>query len=232
MSEPQTQTQPTDDLNPPTIPVPVSFDYPNFDSIEGLALVGNASQRKTQDGIVLRLTPAAMWQQGSAWYRQAGRVDGGFTTTFRFRLSEPGGIAAADGFSFSAQNLGSDRNVDEQGMRQQLSVQFETYNQNNIYVNNLGSTVASCSLNDLFDMRDGSVYEVVITVSYKMRLSVAIGRVEERRLPLPPREVLSNVLIQLSQFSPAFVGFGARTGAGVENHDILSWSFQGSAAPR
>ncbi len=232
MSDLQTTTQTTRDLNPQTMTMPVSFDYPNFESIEGIALVGNAAQRKTGDGIVLRLTPAATWQQGSAWYAQRGRVDGGFNTTFRFRLTEPGGIGAADGFSFSVQNHGRDHSVDEQGARDQLAVQFETWNQNNIYVNNLGLTVASCSLSELFDMRDGSAYEVTIAVTPKMRLSVAIGKVSDWRLPIAPREVLSNVPVQISQFSPAFVGFGARTGAGCENHDILSWSFQGYSAPR
>lgn len=228
----QTKTQTTNDLNPPTIPVPVSFDYPNFDSVEGLSLVPNADQFKNDEGVVLRLTRAATWQQGSAWYARKGRVDGGFDTTFRFRLTEPGGIGAADGFSFSVQNHRADLSVDEQGARDQLSVQFETWNQNNIYVNHLGPTVASCSLNELFDMRDGSVYEVRIAVTPKMKLSVAIGKVSGWRLPVGLREVLSNVPVQISQFSPAFVGFGARTGAGCENHDILSWSFQGNPAIR
>jgi hypothetical protein len=232
MSNLQPTMQTTNDIEPSVLPLPDSFDYPNFNSVDGLALVGSAAQHKNADGIVLRLTPAAFYQMGSAWYANRLHVAAGFSTTFRFRLTEPGGISAADGFSFNVHNLGADLNVGEVGTNQQLSVQFETYYDNSIYVHNLGVRVAAYTLNNLFDMRDGNEYEVVISVSPKLKLSVAIGQVSGWRLPRPPQEVIANVPVQLEQFSPAVVGFGARTGGGAENHDILRWSFQSETALR
>lgn len=234
--ETQMERQITNDLNSPGLPGPVTFDYPDFSSVEGLALVGSAARNKNvRDGLVLRLTAATYNQLGSAWYERKAQVSLGFTTSFCFRISEPGALGGgADGFSFNVQNAGTDQNVGEWSAFNHLGIRFETFNDNSIYIFNLGAQLASHNLDDLLNMKDGSAYEVQITVSPKMRLSLSIGRTDEPRLPNSPMvEVISNLPIQLAQISPAYVGFGGRTGAGIENHDILRWSFQcGSSTPR
>ena len=84
---------------------PVLFTYNNFaPPVSNLQVNGDA----TLTGGVLRLTPAASGQSGSAWY-YGGNTDGpvpvplitGFTTTFQFRIS--GSEAPADGFAFVIQ---------------------------------------------------------------------------------------------------------------------------------
>src|SRR5262245_27057843 len=60
-------------------------------------------------GGVLRLTPAVNDKAGSAWLREKQSVVNGFETTFRFQLTEQGGLGkGADGFAFVLQNAGPD----------------------------------------------------------------------------------------------------------------------------
>jgi hypothetical protein len=216
-------------ITPPR-PRTTSFNYGNFESVEGLALVGTTTQARTQaDGLVLRLTRALNYQQGSAWYAEKAPVALGFNTTFGFRVSEAGGLGnGADGFSFSVQNLGSDQLVGEFGTPQQLSVRFETFNDNSVYIHHLGSQVAGAALPRDINLKDGNAYVARISVSQEGKMIVLMGKKDAWRLTDDLQPVLPSVKVDLRQFSPAFVGFGGRTGAGLENHDILSWEFQTS----
>jgi hypothetical protein len=55
---------------------------------------------------VLRLTPAAMSEAGSAWFNIQQPVSGGFTTVFKFQFTQ-GSNPPADGIAFVIQNSGS-----------------------------------------------------------------------------------------------------------------------------
>jgi hypothetical protein len=72
----------------------VTTAYPSFQP--PIASVPNVSN-------VLRLTPAANYQGGSAWFQTAQPVASGFTTTFTFQLNPANG---ADGIAFVVQNSG------------------------------------------------------------------------------------------------------------------------------
>lgn len=76
-----------------------SPNFPNFSSVTNITFNGNAAQ----SGTVLRLTPAALFQDGSAWFNIAQPVAGSFSTTFTFRLSGTTTVNA-DGIAFVIQN--------------------------------------------------------------------------------------------------------------------------------
>ncbi|HEU4420310.1 MAG TPA: L-type lectin-domain containing protein, partial [Planctomycetota bacterium] len=64
-----------------------SFNYPDFSSTAGLALLGNAAQ----SGTALRLTANTNNQTGWAWRQSVVPVVAGFDTTFTFRITPPAG---------------------------------------------------------------------------------------------------------------------------------------------
>ena len=75
------------------------FSYPNFASTAGLVLNGNA----LATGGVLRVTPAAASQRGSAWYSQPLSVAGGFTLDMTFQFTSQAS-SGADGLAIVFQN--------------------------------------------------------------------------------------------------------------------------------
>ncbi len=115
-----------------TLPVLAqSPSYPDFTSITGLSLNGNAAQF---NGKVLRLTPATPSQVGSAWFTTLQPVSEGFSTTFTFQItntSQP----SADGFAFVIQNstagttaLGTGGGyLGYTGIDHSLAIEFDTY---------------------------------------------------------------------------------------------------------
>ena len=79
-----------------------SVTYNDFSSTAGLTLVGSTATAVTGDGSVLRITPAATGQAGAAYSTAPitlGPSDT-FSTTFKFRFTNTGGIAPADGITF------------------------------------------------------------------------------------------------------------------------------------
>src|SRR5262245_60409995 len=96
----------------------LAFTYADFSSTAGLNLVGSAAQ----NGNALRLAPAVGSMMVSAWYTQQQHVSGGFTTTFSFRLTDPGPTPGADGISFNVQGVGINAVSDEQGTTSGVSI--------------------------------------------------------------------------------------------------------------
>ncbi len=76
-----------------------AFNYPDFSSLSGLTLNGNAAQQS----IRLRVTPAMASQIGSVYRNSMVSVVNGFDTTFTFRMANPGG-GGADGMAFVVHN--------------------------------------------------------------------------------------------------------------------------------
>ncbi|NNJ64990.1 MAG: hypothetical protein HKP16_05455, partial [Xanthomonadales bacterium] len=69
--------------------------YDDFSDVAGLTLNGDAAQA----GTVLRLTPAALWQGGSAFTTDPLTLGpgGSFSTHFAFQISNPGSVPDPDG---------------------------------------------------------------------------------------------------------------------------------------
>jgi len=81
-----------------------TVSFPNFNSTTGLQTNGNASVVVVGNSHVLRLTPSAQSQIGSAWYTAPLPLVQGFSTTFTFQLSGTNTVTPADGFAFVIQN--------------------------------------------------------------------------------------------------------------------------------
>lgn len=90
-------------------------------------------------GGVLRLTPAEHDRAGSAWLATRQSVQGGFETSFQFRISNPGGgtdptgATGADGFAFVVQNASLSAlgfgggGIGYAGIPNSLAVEFDTW---------------------------------------------------------------------------------------------------------
>src|SRR5665213_3382200 len=87
-----------------------TISFPGFRSATGLTLSGTAAIAQTNDGAVLRLTQAICCSAGSGFTSAAipfAIGAGTFSTFFQFRLTNPGGLSAADGFVFVLRKAGS-----------------------------------------------------------------------------------------------------------------------------
>jgi hypothetical protein len=74
-----------------------SPSFSDFSSTANLTLNGNAAAPVNNGTAnVLRLTPAAPSQAGSAWFNIQQPVAGGFTTVFKFQFTA-GSVPPADG---------------------------------------------------------------------------------------------------------------------------------------
>ena len=103
---------------------------PIFSSTTNLVFNGNA----LQSGNVLRLNPSAQGQAGSAWYSVLQPVANGFSTTFRFQITNAS-TPSADGIAFVIQNseaglqaLGDGGGgIGYQGISNSLAIEFDTF---------------------------------------------------------------------------------------------------------
>lgn len=223
--------------------------YNDFSSTAGLTLVGATATAVTGDGPILRLTPAAVGQAGAA-YSTAPITLGAnatFSTTFKFRFTDTGGIAPADGITFvlaaSPTGLGTGGgDLGYGGVGNSVAIEFDTFqnggpdaNSNHVAVDTNGA------LNNLFlaspggqqfcgfgsisgdnCMSNGDIWTV--TAGYDgTNLTV---RAQDGAGPM--FTLINNQPINISAIlgtNTAFLGFTGGTGSGFENHDILSWSY-------
>jgi hypothetical protein len=237
--------------------------YNDFSSTAGLTFVGNSSVATTADGQVLRVTRATGGQSGAVYSTTPITLGASdiFSTTFKFRFTDPGGIDPADGITFVlASNPtglgGAGVGIGYAGVPHSVAIEFDTYNNagfglgnndgsssNHVAVdtngnlNNLGITnvygngscgflsgspsqnpysVPGCMSNgDLWTASigyDGSKLSVQLLDPAKGFVFNAIGG-----MPIDIASILGT--------NQAYVGFTSGTGAGWENHDIISWQF-------
>jgi hypothetical protein len=142
-----------------------TISFPNFNSTAGLRINGNAAVVSVGDTQVLRLTPATTGQDSTVWYATSLSLARGFSTTFTFQFTNPGGLGAADGIAFVVQN-GSFPNgrsgslalgdpltsgggaIGYQGLTHSVAVEFDTFDNpgpgpnNDISANEVG--IQSC----------------------------------------------------------------------------------------
>jgi hypothetical protein len=139
-----------------------TFSYPNFNSTTGLTLNGTPAPTSVGSPAVLRLTKASGTQVGSTWYSTTMPLVAGFTTTFTFQFSSPGGDGnGADGIAFVVQHssLGNgwfdsnsggaigygDDDADTlfNGVSNSVAIEFDSY-QNGWDPNNNHIAIQSC----------------------------------------------------------------------------------------
>ena len=226
---------------------PPTFVFADFASTGKLSLVGSAARVDR----VLRLTTATEEIAGAAWYPEKQSVANGFETAFQFQLTEQGGLAkGADGFAFVLQNSGPRAlagrggaggfalgdgfgKPDRPGIPHSIAIFFDTYRNPG---DPSGNYIALCTNGSRAEMRWPPPR---LAYTHKLRVHLKDGRVHAVRAVYKP-PILSVFLDQgaapvltstldlstvVDAQGLAYVGFTASTGAGYENHDILSWSF-------
>jgi len=223
----------------PVIPPP-PIVYANFNSTAGLNLVGTTVQL----GSVLRLTPATSGGNiGNAWFRTKQSCAGGFDTTFQFLMTNPGGTIG-DGISFTVQNASPTASgvfANLTTATDFVSVWFNTYQ------NWPGCIDPTCDIsgnsvgivtNGIYNGSPNGIYAAQTDLT-PLGINLIDGAVHTSRISfdgavlnvwLDNLKVLSNVPVPglatgTDSTGQSWVGFGAFTGGGWENQDILSWSF-------
>lgn len=221
--------------------------FTDFSSVAGMQLNGNAAQA----GNVLRLTPAAAGQSGSAFSTTAISLasDASFSSAFTFRITNSGGIgdsdgAGADGLVFVVQTVsntagGAGGGIGYQGLAKSLGIEFDTYdngggdgnNGNHVGID-LGGSVNSSALTNIGTrMNNGSIWSV--WVDYNGLTDLLEVRLLEGLGARPGAALLSYTVDLPGQLTTtdAFVGFTSGTGSGWGNHDILAWQFNSTYDP-
>jgi len=217
------------------------FDYPDFSSIAGIDLVGDAFQT----GNRIRLTPSVVFNGGAAWYNTKVSVASGWETVFKFQIpgepkSSPSG---ADGIAFVIQNdsvsaLGAlGGYIGYEGITHSLAVEFDTHwnqdfgdpDENHISVQTNG--INANSANHAYSLggtsavpgvfEDGRIYTVQINY-VPDTLTIFVNNLLTPVLTVPGVNLSD---LGLSTGGKAWIGFTAATGERWENQDILSWSF-------
>lgn len=222
----------------------VVLDYSDFSSIAGLTFVGDTAT----SGTALRLVPAAVNQAGAAYSTTAISLGAGatFSTTFKFRMSNPGGIDPADGFTFvlsqNTTGLGNaGGGLGYEGVVNSVAIEFDIFNNgpqdnnssNHIAVDINGvlgtigyanpSGVATCDFGvgvGAGCMANGQEWTATIGYDGSL-LNVSL---QEGAGPI--QNLIVNLPIDIASAlggTSAFVGFTGGTGSGTADHDILSW---------
>jgi len=232
-----------------TSPVLAQFNFSDFSGAGGsLYLNGNAAIV----GSALRLVPATGNQRGSAYHisKQHLSLPGGWTTTFQFRITNPGGITdpngytGADGFTFIIQDSSSSAlgylgfGIGYDGIPRSLVVEFDTWNNgsddnnssNHVAVhtrwrdpNSVAATARLGFADVPFNLEDGQVHTATIAYNGSGQLSITLDNAPTPLLTVNFNH--SDYLSILDSSGFAWVGFTASTGGAWEDIDILNWSF-------
>jgi len=218
---------------------------PNFSSTAGLTLNSSATASTTTDGAVLRLATNTANDRGSVFTSTQRNVASGFSTTFSFRFSSPGGTVdagsgsspGADGIVFVVQRVGATAlGATGEGLgflnlgTASAGVEFDTWqnsnrgdpNSSHVGVNTAGSVTSLQTANVAPNLDNGSKWTAWVDYN---------GSVLEVRLSQdgirPTSSLLSHSLNIATVLggNTAFVGFTGATGGAFANQDILSWVF-------
>lgn len=135
-----------------------SFTFSDFSNPANLTLVGDVALTANR----LRLTSAQENQVGAAWLKDRVDVQGGFTTSFQFQMTDRGGYTpdwepgvvndGADGFTFVIQNSGPAAmglyasGIGYYGIANSLAIEFDTWNNKPSYCEPNGNHIAVQSL--------------------------------------------------------------------------------------
>jgi Legume lectin domain/PEP-CTERM motif len=231
-----------------------TITYSNFSSTAGLQLNGNAATAVTSDGTVLRLTPSADGQAGSAFTTDSvsfASASDTFSTFFQFRITNPGGIDPADGIAFvvepgSNSVGGSGGGIGYQDIPNSLGVEFDTYNNgsgDHNSSNHVGVDINGVLIDTPFAFPYGvTTCDFGSSTSYQRFGCLSDGDLWSVWLDYDgtdlhiafadnsttrPADAINTPLNlpAILGTTTAFVGFTSATGAGRENHDIVDWQY-------
>jgi hypothetical protein len=237
-----------------------TITYNDFSSTAGLTLVGNAATAVTGDGTVLRLTPANYWQTGAAYSTSPitlGASDT-FSTTFQFRITNPGGINPADGITFvlaaSPTGLGNAGvGIGYAGVQNSVAIEFDTYNNTGFGLgNNDGNSSNHIAIDTNGVLTNSALTNVYGVQNCNFSTGLGSGCMSNgdlwtvkigyngSALSVTAQDGTNPVFSAISSYpinvasnlgtTSAYVGFTSGTGAGYENHDIINWQFANTTA--
>lgn len=215
------------------------FNFSDFTNCTSLQINGNA----VCTGGVLRVTPAAFSQSGSAFSTTLIPLgaSASFSTFFTFRISASG-FGGADGIVFVVQPVastvgGAGGGIGYSGIPTSLGVEFDTWDNGigagdpndshvGIDLNGSVSSVQTALISPPLD--NGNIWYAWIDydgTTLELRISQFPAR--------PATAVLSQVVNLASTLgtTSAYVGFTSGTGAAYSNHDILTWRFDNAFGP-
>jgi autotransporter-associated beta strand protein len=218
----------------------------NFSSTTGLTLNSAATTNSTVsgEGTVVRLVAGGNNDRGSVFTSAPVSVGSGFSTTFNFRISSPGGISdgtgvGADGLAFVLQRIGATalggtgEGIGYSGLSPSVAVEFDTWlnghdpNSNHVGVNTNGNltSLTTTAVTPNFD--NGARWTAWIDYN---------GTTLEVRAStdgLRPTTALLSQTVNLATTlggTTAYLGFTAATGGATGVHDVLSWALLDSYA--
>lgn len=215
----------------------LSASFNNFADLSSLNLNGSASGTNNR----LRLTPTSGNRAGSTFFNQAFQVNGNtsFSTQFQFQITGSQGTNGADGLSLVLQNSPAGSNalgsigggLGYEGITQSIAIEFDTFNNGAMEINSNHLSILRdgnvnnplTSVNAPFDLNNGS--PLTAWVDYNgttnlLQVYLANNNVQPNSPVLSTNVDLAGVL-----GNQAFIGFTAGTGGLVNNHEILTWSF-------
>jgi len=234
--------------------------YNDFTSAAGLQLNGSAAAPVTDDASrkVLRLTPAAGGQSGSAFSTSAVSLasDASFSSAFHFRISGSGGICdadgcGADGLVFAVQTVantagGAGGGIGYQGITKSVGIEFDTwnngawddYNGNHVGIDLNGNIDSILQANlptgagNVDRMNNGAIWSSWVDYNGTTNsLEVRLAQGESAARPTSALLSYNVDLVSILGSTDAFVGFTSGTGSAYGNHDILAWQFNSTFKP-
>ncbi|QDV40460.1 Calx-beta domain protein [Stieleria neptunia] len=219
-------------------PFPPTIDYAEFSDVSDLTLVADTSATPER----LRLTTATLDVGGAAWHHDKQYVSIGFETTFQFQMSEgnDGENGGGAGFAFVIQNnpapVAKASHLGYHQAANNLAIEFDTVQEaslndpsdSHVSVHSRGP--ARNHWNENFSLGsfntsgsrldDGNVHTAKVTYSPgTMEIYLDDLATPQLVIPLNLEELLD------LDHGRATVGFTASAGGGIQNHDILSWTF-------
>ncbi|WP_242034769.1 Ig-like domain-containing protein [Microcystis flos-aquae] len=164
-----------------------------------------------------------------------------FSTNFKFSISESSGLGdedgeGADGIAFiisPTDTIGSaGGGIGYEGLNNTVVVELDTFNNgsqdqnngNHIGINVNGSTTSIVQANIPTRFNNGEIWNVWIDYNGSSQLLEARVSQDSNRPTQATVSATVNIAEILGQ-NEFFVGFTSATGAGLGNHDILSWTF-------
>ncbi len=221
-----------------------TLSFPDFSSASGLSVNGSAAITSTTDGTVARLTSSASQQAGSIIANTP--VDPStFSTSFQFRLTNPGGITSTggDGFVFFLQPGGTQALGQPGGglgygglTGPSLAVEFDTYQDgwdqfsNQVAILQNGDVMTLLGANGTANpMTNGDLWSASITYDGStMNVSLADGSSAVGSTPLVSTSI--DVAGLFGAGTNVYAGFAGATGDAWETSDVTNWQFTGGAA--
>lgn len=228
----------------------IAIEFDDFSDTSGLVINSAAEAVTTDDGVVLRLTPALGNRAGSIFSDTLIEASQ-FSTRFSFRMSDRGGAtfdgnpdSGADGIVFVIQPIDSSlgslgSGIGYQGIGNSLGVEFDNWNnsanndpgQSHVGIDINGSVNHNSGLPtaNIVDpqLDEGDLWHAWIEydgTTLEVRLSLEDSRPEE---PLITTDI---DLISILGQTTAYIGFTSATGAAWANHDIVDWAYGGLCA--